>query len=510
LTVAGMGGGRPLPSIRAEMLRAQMRPVLAMALVAATLISLLIVAQYAWLRIQSANPLDEVAAEHLGEILRGATPAQWPGLTRWLVAHRLGMEIEPQTGPTAAHARTPDGRRVALADMLCVVAGGQRIDFADGRPLGPAPARWQAAIEGLAIGDTRRLAADATRADAAPEAWPVLLVRLDAQRVAALASPDFRLAPSDIAALVGIGFAASAVVVAGFAGLFLFGLRRWFADRSAARLSAPVERLAAAVRLAAAERDASRRVAVEAPAEVAQLAADFNRMQDRLAQTLAERARLVDAQRELVASLSHELRTPLAVLRGHAELLARDAASAAQAEVMLRQIEDLHRLLSDLLDMARLESIESTLSPEEVPLAGMMEEMIARFGAAAWRQGVVLRSSTPPTPAVAARADARWLRQIVANLLSNAIRHTPQGGLVTLDAYRDGTWVRIVIEDTGTGLGSTGPRSDPAGRAAGIGLRVVGRLAAAMRGSASLEATDDGGTRAVVSLPATDAASQPV
>jgi signal transduction histidine kinase len=477
-----------------------------MALAAATLIGLLIVGQYAWLRHQAANPLDEVAGEQLGEILRGATAEQWPALTRWLVAHRLGMEIEPSPDGAAGHARTPDGQRVALSDMLSVVSAGQRMDLGDGRTLGPVPARWQAAIEELAVGGAKRLAADGTRSGTAPDGWPVILVRLDAQRVAALASPDFLLAPSDIALLVGGAFAASGGAVAGFAALFLFGLRRWFADRSAARLSAPVERLAAAVRLAAAERDASRRVAVEAPAEVAQLADDFNRMQERLALTLAERARLVEAQRELVASLSHELRTPLSVLRGHAELLARDAANAARAGVMLRQVEDLHRLLSDLLDMARLESIESTLAPEDVQLAGMVDEMIARFGAAAWRQGVLLRATAPPEQPLAARADARWLRQIVANLLSNAIRHTPQGGLVTLGACRDGERVRIVVEDTGAGLGSALPQSDPAGRSAGIGLRVVARLAAAMHGSFSLEPADDGGTRAVVSLPAAHAA----
>ena len=113
----------------------------------------------------------------------------------------------------------------------------------------------------------------------------------------------------------------------------------------------------------------------------------------------------------------------------------------------------------------------------------------------------MLRASAPAERSLAARADARWLRQIVANLLSNAIRHTPQGGLVTLDAHRDGERVRIVIEDTGSGLGSAVPQSDPTGRSAGIGLRVVARLAAAMQASFTLERTDVGGTRAALSLP---------
>jgi signal transduction histidine kinase len=224
-------------------------------------------------------------------------------------------------------------------------------------------------------------------------------------------------------------------------------------------------------------------------------------MQEHLAQALAERERVIDGQRELVAALSHELRTPLAVLRGHAELLSRAASSAAAAQVMLRQIEDLHRLLRDLLDMARLESIEATLVREDVALDAVMDEMIERFGAAAWRQGVVLRAAPTSERRLVARADTRWLRQIVANLLSNAIRHTPPGGLVTLAAQRRGQQVRLIIEDTGNGLDAARVQHDPADRPAGIGLRVVRRLIAAMRGHLILEATDEGGTRATVQLP---------
>jgi signal transduction histidine kinase len=158
--------------------------------------------------------------------------------------------------------------------------------------------------------------------------------------------------------------------------------------------------------------------------------------------------------------------------------------------------------LSDLLDMARLESIEATLVVEEVPLAPVIDEMLARFGAAGWRQGVLLRPSQTVDRSLAAQADPRWLRQIVANLLSNAIRHTPQGGLVTLGMQRHGAHVQLIIEDTGTGLDAAGTQPDLAGRGAGLGLRVVRRLVAAMRGSLLLEVTEEGGTRATLRLPA--------
>ena len=496
--------GAGLPTIRDEVLRSQLRPVIALALTAALLVGSAILGQYAWLRLQATNPLDEIDAAELRQVLRSASLDQWPVLTRWVAAFGLGMTVGPGDDVPAGQARLPDGRQVPLADVLCLVVDGQRVEPASGRLLGPAPANWQAAIARMAESATLRLGPtdSADSADGAgPQSWPALLLRLDPGRVAVVASPDFAFAPSELARLVLLFAALTAAAVAAFVALFLLAFRRRFAARSAERLSAPVERLAAAVRMATADSAAARRVVVEPPAEVAQLAADFNRMQEHLAQALAERERVIDGQRELVAALSHELRTPLAVLRGHAELLSRAASSAAAAQVMLRQIEDLHRLLSDLLDMARLESIEATLVREDVALDAVMDEMIERFGAAAWRQGVMLRAAPTSERLLVARADARWLRQIVANLLSNAIRHTPPGGLVTLAAQRRGQQVRLIIEDTGSGLDAARVQHDPADRPAGIGLRVVRRLIAAMRGHLILEATDEGGTRATVQLP---------
>lgn len=491
---------RLMPTIRDEVLRAQMRPVLALALAAAAFIATLIVAQYAWLRLQGSNPLDDLDFEELRQVLRSATPGQWPVLTRWVATHGLGMTVEDAASRPPGYARLPDGRRVALSEVLSVVVSGQRVDATDGRPFGPAPTAWQDAIVRLSDRNTLRLEPAGGGSAATAQAWPVVLFRLDAQRVAVLASPDYSVAAPDLAELLSKAFVLTSAAVAGFVSLFLFVFRRRFAARSAERLSAPVERLTEAVRVAARERDASRRVAVEAPAEVAQLGADFNRLQEHLAQALAERERVIDGQRDLVASLSHELRTPLAVLRGHAEVLSREEGSAARAQVMLRQVEDLHSLLSDLLDMARLESIEATLVLEDVPLEALAREMVERFGAPAWRQGVLLRAEEPLSPVLAARADPRWLRQIVANLLSNAIRHTPQGGLVTLGVQAQGESAQLVIEDSGTGMDAVRARYDATSRSAGIGLRVVQRLAAAMRGTLLIEPTDEGGTRATVQL----------
>ena len=490
-----------MPTIRDEVLRSQLRPVVALALAAATTIALMIVSQYAWLRLQAVNPLDEIEPVELAQVLRVATPEQWPVLVRWVAVHGLGMAVDGDPAPSAGHARLPDGRQVALADVFSIVVAGKRVDPVDGRPLGPVPPPLQLAIAQLAQGDAMRLARSVDGDPSGTQHWPVLLIRLDADRVAVLASPDYALATGEVVEVVLKAFMLTAAVVAGFVALFLIAFQRRFAARSAQRLSAPVERLARAVRLAATEGNASRRVALEAPAEVGQLAADFNLMQEHLARALTDRQRVIDGQRDLVASLSHELRTPLTVLRGHAELLQREGRGADRAEVMLRQVEDLHVLLSDLLDMSRLESIEAGLAITDVPLPPLIEEMVERFGASAWRQGVLLRPAETVDPSFVARADPLWLRQIVANLLSNAIRHTPQGGLVTLGTERKGMQVHLTVEDTGVGLGADGPQRDVAARSAGIGLQVVRRLARAMEGSLRLDVTDAGGARAILALP---------
>jgi signal transduction histidine kinase len=492
------------PSLRDEVLRSQLEPVWALALAAATLIGLLIIGQYAWLRMHSTNPLDRIETEELTQVLSAATPEQWPVLARWIAVYGLGMTIGEEMGVPSGRARLAEGREVPITEVVSLIIDGRRIDAQSGRSLGPAPPFLQTAIGQLPERGPLRLAAGAG-GDSPGGPWldgSMMLIRLDAQRVVVLVSPDETIAASDLARVVAVAFGLTGVATAVFVSLFLLAFRGRFAARSARRLSDPIERLAAAVRLAASARDAASRVRIEAPAEVAQLAEDFNRTQEQLSLALHERERVIAGQLDLVMSLSHELRTPLTVLSGHAEVLSRDETTADRGRIMLRQIEDLHRLLSDLLDLARLESIEATLATEDVRMASVVAEMLERFAAPAWRQGVLLKPAGSVDPDLAARADPRWLRQIVANLLGNAIRHTPAGGLVTLDARRHDGWVRMVIEDTGVGLGASLAGYDVGSRSAGVGLRVVRRIVVAMRGSLRLEATDEGGARAVILIPA--------
>ena len=487
-------------SIRQELMRAQLRPVIALALAAAAFISLLLITQYTWLRLQATNPLDEIEVQDLRQVLRNATPEQWPVLVRWIAVYGLAMTVDETKGVPSGYARLPDGQQVRLSQVVSIIVAGQNGDVSNGQYLRMTNPPLQKILEQISDQGSRRLTASEAANTGAPPGWPALLIRLDAERVMVLSSPDYSMAAGDLTLLVLSVFGAVGVGYGVFMALFLFFFRRNFADRSAERLSAPIQRLSVAVKEAAAERDARRRVLVEPPVEVAQLATNFNLMQEHLAQVLTEREQVINSQRELVTMLAHELRTPLTVLRGHAEVLERADETSTPARVMLSQIEDLHRLLSDLLDMARLESIEATLVTEQVRLDVVVEEMLQRFAAAAWRHGVLLRRAQQSETGVVVWADTRWLRQMVANLLSNAIRHTPQGGLVTLAVQSHVNHAQLLVEDTGVGLGAVKVTNDVVERAAGVGLVVVRRLAQAMRGSLALHTNEHGGTSAILKL----------
>jgi len=109
----GEAAGGRVPTIRDALLRAQLRPVPALAVAAATVIGLPIAAQYAWPRLHVTNPLDEIPADEIRQVLRAGTPEQLPVLTRWIAALGLGMTVETRAGVPPGQARLPDGRQVA-------------------------------------------------------------------------------------------------------------------------------------------------------------------------------------------------------------------------------------------------------------------------------------------------------------------------------------------------------------------------------------------------------------
>ncbi|MCA2225393.1 DUF4153 domain-containing protein [Nonomuraea aurantiaca] len=236
--------------------------------------------------------------------------------------------------------------------------------------------------------------------------------------------------------------------------------------------------------------------------EVGELARAFNAM----AADLGE----VDRQRrELVANVSHELRTPITGLRAVLENVV-DGVSAADPVTMktaLAQTERLGRLVAQLLDLSRLDSGARLMEPEAVELSPLLEQAVRE--AALAREDVRL---TPAAPAdLVVRADPDLLAQVLANLLDNAVRHSPPGGSVTVTGEPDGDGVRITIADQGPGIPASahgrvferfsrldaGRTADGGG--AGLGLAIVKEIVELHGGS--IRIGDCAGCRMIVDLP---------
>ncbi|MEV1173203.1 ATP-binding protein, partial [Nonomuraea sp. NPDC049784] len=244
------------------------------------------------------------------------------------------------------------------------------------------------------------------------------------------------------------------------------------------------------------------RVTATSRDEVGELARAFNAM----AADLGE----VDRQRrELIANVSHELRTPITGLRAVLENVV-DGVSAPDPVTMrtaLSQTERLGRLVAQLLDLSRLDSGVRLIEPEAIELAPLIEQAVRE--AALAREDVAIRPSAPAGLVV--RADPDLLAQVLANLLDNAVRHSPPDGVVTVRATPEGAGVRVTVADQGPGIPAsaqgrvferfsrldTGRAADSGG--AGLGLAIVKEIVELHGGSIRID--DCAGCRMVVDLP---------
>jgi signal transduction histidine kinase len=197
-------------------------------------------------------------------------------------------------------------------------------------------------------------------------------------------------------------------------------------------------------------------VRVEGHDEVAGLADDFNRMARALEEAAKREREIEGARRELVAAVSHDLRTPLAATRALIEALADGVATDPQTEERYlssagRELEHLSRLVDDLFELARIDAGVLDLTLEEASLHDMVSDTISSFQPQAQRKGVHLVGgiSGDVDPVL---ANPPRLQRVLHNLVSNALRHTPADGTVTLRAAPEGDVARVEVSDTGGGI----------------------------------------------------------
>ncbi len=304
--------------------------------------------------------------------------------------------------------------------------------------------------------------------------------------VAVLSSLLSRLGPVPV-----VVAAVAAVVLLGAAARGLFG-----AGRDLDRLLAAVRRVEDGdytVRLGKTRSDIP---------DIKELAAGFDTMVERLETDELQR-------RTLLADVSHELRTPLSVITGSIEAIVDGVhpADTAHLEPILEETRVLERLIDDLRTVTLSEAGTLALHPEPTDPDLLIAEVVRAFGGAAQAQGVDLVTAIDGDLPIL-ELDPVRIREVLSNLVGNALRHTPSGGSITVGGSASKTALVLRVADTGPGI-------DPAllphvfdrfvkgdaSRGSGLGLAIAKGLVEAHGGSIAVDSPAGGGTTFRVTLP---------
>lgn len=275
-------------------------------------------------------------------------------------------------------------------------------------------------------------------------------------------------------------------------------------------LTAPLVRLTHAAQ-AVASGDLSQRVDIRSRDETGELGRAFNEM----AASLAEAETM---RKNLIADVSHELRTPLSVVQGNLQALLDGVYPLEMAQVasLYDETRLLTRLVDDLHDLALADAGRLRLEQAPVDINGLVRAAAAQFAPVAESSGVPLEleedvDALGEPPFVLGDADR--LAQVLRNLLSNALRHTPAGGRVSLAVTRAGEQVRVQVADTGSGISPEdlphvfdrfyrGDRSrSRQGGGAGLGLAIARQIVAAHGGTLTVRSEPGEGAAFTIALP---------
>lgn len=191
--------------------------------------------------------------------------------------------------------------------------------------------------------------------------------------------------------------------------------------------------------------------------EVAALARSFNEMASQLEQRTIALERSNRTRRQLLADVSHELSTPLSAIRGYVETLSMpnvpldNGARERYLRIVSDEAERLEHIIGDLLDLARLEGGGGTWRSQRVPVAFLLERVRHRHERAVREKHLTLEIDHDPS-ATFVSGDQNRLEQALQNLVANALRHTPQGGTVSVRAASADGNIVLTVDDTGPGI----------------------------------------------------------
>ena len=280
---------------------------------------------------------------------------------------------------------------------------------------------------------------------------------------------------------------------------FIFA--RWLAD--------PLQKMIVAARgMPSAE---AKPVEVQGPHEVQELMRAFNAMVSR---TQASQK----SQRDFVANVSHELKTPLTSIQGFSQAILDGTAETEDerrqaAQVIYDESARMHRLVLDLLDLAKLDSGTADITMTSVNMAALLNSIVEKFAPQSHTAGVEIKSVVEPG-LPNALADGDRLSQVFTNLVDNALKFTPQGGLIQLRAALVKGELLVSVQDNGAGMSpevqahiferfyqADASRSGGEKHGAGLGLAIAHEIVQAHGGRISVRSRLGEGTVFEVSLP---------
>jgi signal transduction histidine kinase len=249
---------------------------------------------------------------------------------------------------------------------------------------------------------------------------------------------------------------------------------------------------------------------VKGPKEVKQLAGAFNEMTRRVQESQ-------QSQRDFLANATHELKTPLTSIQGFAQAIMDGTVSAPEAlhqaaNIIFNEADRMHHMVMDLLSLARLEAGTAELQKDPVDLGQLLHGVAGRFAIQAQQANVRLQENLAVS--VVCTGDADRLSQVFTNLVDNAIKFTPAGGVVTLSLDAKNGAAQVLVADSGIGIApedqrriferffqADRSRHSSSGRGAGLGLAIARQVVMAHGGQIQVYSTPGKGSTFTVTLP---------